>query len=154
LGLDGRPYVLKNPRFCTQIKNAASRLHLDMVYIPTRKTELAAASRAHMNQQPGGLWNAKNAEDQVPILETLTATLLRDLQTNEVPYVELDFPRLIDDAVYCYEKLGFLMDKYDITLGEFTKAHSAIADPSKVRFRAAESSSPNAQCQDVVSSPQ
>ena len=108
---------------------------IDMLYIPTRNIVHCAASRIRQGRGNGGLWNTTNPKDQLQKLEEIFDKLCNDVNTYNIPHVFIEFPQLVDDPIYCYEKLEFLMKKYNIPQDKFLEVHKQLANPQDVSFR-------------------
>jgi hypothetical protein len=112
---DDAPYIVKSPWICTYIHEIVDRadLIIDSAIVPMREIGLAAESRRRvhgkhriMDAVIGGLWNVERPEDQERELGQQFFNLIFHLSRKDVPIVFLQFPRLVDDADYLYEKLS------------------------------------------------
>jgi hypothetical protein len=135
------PYIIKNPALCDTLGEilASQRLVIDHVYIPLRDLEEAALSRArvggHDGSQPGGLWKTGDPRRQKAVLAEMFFRLVHTLAMYDVPHTFLLFPRLVEDWVYAYAKLSFLVQ--DIDRETFRAAFARVAAPELVHQFAA-----------------
>lgn len=132
---DDKPYIIKNPVLSSMMPTIVKEKVIDMLYIPTRNMEHCAASRIHQGSGSGGLWNTKIPEEQLQKLQETFDKLCNDVNTYNIPHVFIEFPRLVDDPIYCYEQLEFLMTKYNISQDKFLETHKQLANPNDIHFR-------------------
>ena len=133
---DDKPYIIKNPTLSTMMPTIVKAKVIDMLYIPTRNMEHCAASRIHQGRgNNGGLWPTNKPEEQLQKLQEIFRKLCNDVNTYNIPHVFIEFPRLVDDPLYCYEQLEFLMKKYNISQDKFLEAHKQVANPNDIHFR-------------------
>lgn len=153
------PYVIKNPmlfEFIDQVL-ADEAIAVDGVIIPMRDLNEATESRVILERRsmyehlpwlgymdkpwesagnvPGGIIHSLNALDEARLLATGFHLLVERLVRANVPFVFLDFPRIVNDADYLYEKLAALVPN----LPEREAArdiHAGIANPALVRVTA------------------
>ena len=92
----------------------AGEVDIEHVIIPTRRLDIAAASRvraAGYGRLPfrrGALTGTFHATAQMRVLEAMRTEIVSALTEFGVPCTELEFPRFATDATYTYERLGFL----------------------------------------------
>jgi hypothetical protein len=126
------PYIIKNPALCDTLSEvvASRRLVIDHVYVPLRDLEAAALSRARVGgangSQPGGLWKTGDPGQQKAVLAEMFFKLVYTLEVYDLPHTYLLFPRLVEDWVYTYDKLGFLVK--DVPVKTFRATFARVAD--------------------------
>ena len=150
------PYVIKNPMLYEFVEQVIEdrTMTIDGVIIPVRNLHEATVSRmvlerrslyqhlpwlAHMDKAwetsgnvPGGLIYSLGALDEARTLSMGLHVLIERLVQADVPMVFLDFPRIIEDSDYLFEKLARFLPAG--SNAETARAsHSSLADPKKVR---------------------
>ncbi len=153
---DDLPYVIKNPmlyEFVDQVLTS-EKIKLDGVIIPVRNLREATSSRLILERRsmyehlpwlgfmdkawdtvgnvPGGLIFSLNALDEARTLSMGLHLLIERLVQANVPMVFLNFPRIITDAGYLFEKLAPFLPA-GTTAQAAADAHAKLADPEKVR---------------------
>ena len=153
------PYVVKTPwisEFVDQLL-ADRSIAIDAVVIPVRELSDAATSRIivelsslyenvewmtsfedtrHWGATPGGGVFSLDPVDQERILAVEYARLVRRLVRSDVAVVFLDFPRIVEDADYLFDKLRpYLPAGPDRT----RRAKSTAPSPTPARFAWAKS---------------
>jgi hypothetical protein len=151
------PYVIKNPflhEFVDQV-TASDAIKIDVVIIPVRNLRDATSSRVVLERRamyqhmpwlgfmdkewesggyiPGGLIQSLSALDEARILSMGLHQLIERLVRANVPMVFLDFPRIICDGDYLFEKLSPFLPA-SATHEVARAAHRSLADPEKVRI--------------------
>lgn len=122
-------YITKNPIYSTRIETyLQSGIIFDYVYIPRRSFYQVAKSRERNGRGNGGFWMASNVEDQEEQLMDIYTILISSLERNSIPYTILKFPMFVQNAIYCYEGLNFLMDRFDIEFETFSTAYKLISE--------------------------
>jgi hypothetical protein len=92
----------------------AGTVELEHVIIPTRRLDIAAASRiraAEYGRLPirhGALTGTLRATQQQKVLARMQADMFRALDDFNVPYTILEFPRFATDAEYLHASLSFI----------------------------------------------
>lgn len=148
------PYVMKSPWLVEVIDDllAEPRIALDGVIIPVRDLTEAAASRVVQELQaahrkhpwmsglsrsfeqwgttPGGVVYSLDPVDQARLLAVSFHRLVQRLVKADIPVVLLDFPRLVQDPDYLFDKLRRFVPA---SLPQARAAHAGIADPEKIR---------------------
>lgn len=153
---DDLPYLIKNPMLYEFVDQmiASKTIQIDGVIIPVRNLRDATTSRLALERRamyehmpwlasmdeawqtagnvPGGLIFSLSALDEARTLSMGLHLLVERLVRANVPMVFLDFPRIITDADYLYEKVkAFLPSGTDEQ--SVRAVHSELADPEKVR---------------------
>lgn len=149
------PYIVKSPwlhAYATRLL-ADPSIVLDAVIFPMRSIVEASTSRVvnelraryaveslpddcrlweSWGTTPGGIVYSLNPIDEARLLALGFHELMHTLVKHDVPLVMLDFPRLVEDPDYLYEKLHPVIgDKVDRERALL--AHRETAVPSKVR---------------------
>lgn len=90
-------------------------VQIDHVIIPTRRLDIAAASRiraASYGRLPfkrGALTGTFHATAQKKILVRMRTEIVEALNDFGIPFTELEFPKFAIDAAYTHQSLGFLV---------------------------------------------
>ena len=116
------PYVVKSPRLCHDL-DAVLRdrsVVVDHAIVPIRNLYAAAESRRNVTlrsgtsfgsgEVPGGLWLTSRPDQQEFVLAVQFHQLMLTITAFEIPITMLQFPRLIKDPNYLWEKLAPLLD--------------------------------------------
>jgi hypothetical protein len=82
------------------------------------------------NQVPGGLWDVDKPEDQENVLTHKFYQLMLTLGRHSIPLTLLDFPRLVNDQEYLWERLSPVFPR--IKKSDFSSAHNTLARPQWV----------------------
>lgn len=149
------PYVIKSPWLHAYAARllADPSIALDAVIFPMRSIVEASTSRVvnelraryameglpddcrlweSWGTTPGGIVYSLNPIDEARLLALGFHELMHTLVKHDVPLVMLDFPRLVEDPAYLYDKLhpvlGAKLDRE-----RALSAHRETAVPSKVR---------------------
>jgi hypothetical protein len=160
VNLPSLPYVIKSPwvAFDPEQSLAADRVILDAIVIPMRGLEEAAASRVVTERRamhqaarwmadldrgfdvwghtPGGALASLHPLDQARLLAVAFHRLVQFAVLRDIPLVLLDFPRMVQDADYLFDRLlpvlpclsGAGPDR-----AAARAAHARVADPSRLR---------------------
>jgi len=126
---DDTPYILKSPAFLNQMDRLLNSFTIDYMIIPVRKFEDSAKSRAFHNQQPGGLWEAKNYEEQLSFFHKIFDNYKKLEKEHNIPTIYLDFDTMISSPEYLYENLKPILK--DITPEQFTEAFEFATNHQK-----------------------
>ncbi|MFC1857147.1 hypothetical protein ACFL9U_03865, partial [Thermodesulfobacteriota bacterium] len=79
---------------------------------------------------PGGLWHTKKPSEQASILARQLYKLIYAITIHDIPHTFLDFPRIIKDADYLYDRLSPVLG--DLYYQAFKQAFDAVANPTLV----------------------
>lgn len=147
------PYIVKDPWFCDYAEEVLKQkdIHIDHVFIPMRDLYAAAESRRHVQEQAvsdmslfmrlrtlllpfyrpisiqGGLWQSHKKHKQEDMLLHQLYKLMLALSNTTVPVTILQYPRLVKDSSYLYEKFEPIMG--DITYPDFESIFNNIVRP-------------------------
>jgi hypothetical protein len=124
---EGAPYIVKSPFFCEDADEVLQRgdIVIDHVLIPMRDLYAAAESRRLVFENtvsgmpllqrlkarikppkvPGGLVNTKSKRNQEQVLLRDLSRLLLVLAGTQIPVTLLQYPKLVKESAYLYEKL-------------------------------------------------
>ena len=124
---DDVPYIAKSPGFCEWAAEILKRddIIIEHVFIPMRDLYEAAESRRFVLNSavsrlswlqrlrsrikpisvPGGLWLTKNKRQQEKMLLQQIYKLFLALSDSHIPVTLLQYPRLVKDSAYLYQKL-------------------------------------------------
>jgi hypothetical protein len=149
------PYVIKSPwlhAYATRLL-ADPSIALDAVIFPMRSIVEASTSRVvnelraryameglpddcrlweSWGTTPGGIVYSLNPIDEARLLALGFHELMHTLVKHDVPLVMLDFPRLVEDPAYLYDKLHPILGA-KVDRERALSAHRETAVPSKVR---------------------
>lgn len=149
------PYVIKSPWLYEFIDRLLARTDtaIDAVIIPMRDIVDAASSRITLELQarlgheaiaeeytrwetwgttPGGVVYSLNALDQARLLAIGFHHVVHALVKKNIPIVFLDFPTLVEDGAYLYDRLAPVVGKY-ISRNDALGVHASLARPDMVR---------------------
>lgn len=144
------PYVVKSPWFCDYAGEvlADPDIIIEHVFVPMRSIFAAAESRRFVLRQakeqgvisananpesvPGGLWHTQSDEQgiQERILLDQFYKLMLALSGSMVPVTLLQYPRLVAEPRYLYEKLRPVSGSIDFAA--FKAAYDKTANPAMV----------------------
>ncbi len=141
------PFIVKSPWFCDYCDEILCRddIAIDHVYIPMRDSTAAAESRRYVSQQTiaafpiwkrmrfllsnqsvaGGFWHAKRGGQQEEVLLGQVYKLVLALSRTMVPVTLLQYPLIVNDPMYLFEKLLPVLGS--TTFHEFESTHSRVA---------------------------
>ena len=153
------PYVVKSPWLHEYIGHllGSGTVKLDAVIIPVRPLDEAAASRVvlelramhertpwmaelgrtweHCATTAGGSVFSMHPLDQARVLATGFHRLVEHLVRADVPMVLLDFPRLVLDADYLFNKLAPVLPlPPGMDARRAADVHGSLADAAKIRI--------------------
>jgi hypothetical protein len=143
-------YIVKSPYFCDHAEEVMRRddIVLDHVIIPIRDITAAAESRkfvvnSAVSKLPwwgrlkalfkppkvqGGFFNTKSARKQEKILLLEFHKLMLALSSAHIPVILLQYPKLVKDSGYLYEKLKPMLGA--ISSDQFTRAFDQTVRPT------------------------
>jgi hypothetical protein len=149
---DTAPYIVKSPYFCDHAEEVMQRkdIVLEHVIIPVRDIEAAAESRRFVVNSAvskmsisgklkalfkppkvqGGFFNTKSARKQEKVLLLEFHKLMLALSSAHVPVTLLQYPRLVKDGPYLYEKLKPILG--NITSEQFLTSFNQTVRPDWV----------------------
>ena len=149
---DNAPYIVKSPHFCDYVGEVISRgdVSIEHVFVPIRDLNAAAESRRFVDELAvsnlplykqiknkivkrkivGGLWQTANGHEQEEVLLHKVYQLLLGLSNSGIPVTLINYPRLVRDPIYTYEKLKPVLR--DLSFSAFDKSFSYIAKPCLV----------------------
>jgi hypothetical protein len=149
---ENAPYIVKSPWFCDNADEVVRRedIVLDHVFIPMRDLYSAAESRRYVTEKavskmpflkrlkhsikppkvPGGLVHSRVKWKQEKILLVRFYNLILALSEAQIPVTLLQYPKLVKDSAYLYEKLKPVLRT--ISYEEFAPAFAATARPELV----------------------
>jgi|GEM_PF-2880107 len=148
------PYVVKNPHLHEHLDDPSlAAMRVDAVIIPVRDLRAAASSRILQERAsagwsidrsshyetvssgtPGGAYISLSIEDQERLLAVGQARIIQWAVSNDHPLYLLDFPRIVDEAEYCVDRLWPLLQNH-CTRPEALAAHAKVARPDRVHLR-------------------
>lgn len=130
------PKYIKNPRLAWLLHRYldAELVQVEHVIVPVRDLGAVASSKLPIGRvDPSQTWyhrdvSALRSESGRELGELVTTLITRD-----IPHSFIAFPRLIDDPVYCHDRLLPVLPP--ITYTDFLNAFRLLADESKVHHR-------------------
>jgi hypothetical protein len=114
--------IVKSPFFIQNMEKVLSLTKIELMIIPIREFKQSAESRVKNGKEKGGLWSAKNFEEQLQFYHKIMAEYLYYMTKFDIPTVFIDFDKMISDSKYLYQKLDYLIKKYNITFEDFNNA--------------------------------
>ena len=147
------PYVIKNPGLQTYLPALdLTAVTVDFIVIPVRDLRAAASSRilqeraaagwsldnssqfCTVSTTAGGAMTSLSVDDQERLLAVGLARVIQWAVSHDVPLILVDFPRIVDDAEYCIDRLWPTLAPFT-TRGAAREAHARVARPEKVNLR-------------------
>lgn len=131
VNLENAPKVLKAPEWSLALKElfATETYPVELVILPLRDLRIAAQSRldAGLHYLTDG-----TLDDQESVHALMLGKCIEACELYHVPYVILHFPKLVQDAYYCIDKLNKYLD-IDYTKG--IKLHSELANLKEIKWK-------------------
>ena len=128
-------YIVKNPYFMSksQMLLEFNRANIKQIIIPVRDYTLSAKSREKYGNKWGGLWDAKNAEEQVQFYHKIMAEFILLATKYEMNTLFLDFDKMVSDKTYLFQKIKHILDEKNISFDTFAKVYDEVSVISKVK---------------------
>jgi hypothetical protein len=149
---EGAPYIVKSTFFCDYVGEVVKRedIRLDHVFVPMRDLRAAVESRKYVTKcavskmpffsklkhkiKPpkirGGFVNTRNPWKVEKVLVLQLYNLILALSEAQIPVTLLQFPKLVKDGAYLYEKLKPILGT--ISYSEFDSTFSQTVRPELV----------------------
>lgn len=146
------PYIVKSPWFCDYVNDVVQRedIKLEHVFIPMRDLCAVAESRKHVTKSAvsrmpffkrlkntikppkirGGLVHTRKASELEKVLLLQLYNLMLALSEAHIPVTLLQYPKLIRDSEYLYQKLKPILGA--ISYAEFASTFSQTVRPELV----------------------
>jgi hypothetical protein len=137
------PYIVKSPWICDYLDELllGGKITIDHAIVPVRDLFSAAESRRDVTSRtdpelfpadriPGGLWHTSEPIDQESILTMQVYKLIYAIARHEIPTTFLFFPRLVNEPLYLYKHLNFLLA--GISYDTYYKAFAKISHPELI----------------------
>ena len=132
------PYILKSPEYCHYLDTwlGSRNVVIDHVIVPQRDLHSAAESRRAVSRNsailtpPGGLWGTLDPEEQEAVLQRNLTKLFRTLHKWNIPHTLLEYPRLVQDPEYLYNKLTGVFP--DMNRDSFFAAFQSVVNPALI----------------------
>ena len=123
------PYIIKSPWFvdCAEALFAREDIQIERIFIPMRDLYAAAESRRYIR---GGLWKTDKPDEQENVLLVNLYKLILAISNTDIPITLLQYPRLIRDSLYLYNKLETILNK--VPYDEFKATFDEIYEPTWV----------------------
>ena len=127
-------YIIKSPHYLEFIKEVIRDVKIKMFIIPVRDYNLAAESRVKNKEyRNGGLWNAKNKEEQVLFYHKIISEYVLLMAKHEIPTLFLDFDKMVSDKVYLFNKLNVILSEKNISIEKFASVYDNASESSAPR---------------------
>lgn len=118
-------YIVKSPAYIQCITELILESNIDWMIIPIREYEDSALSRYKLGPGVrGGLWESKNAVEQVQMYWRIMAKYMRAMVKYQIPTIFLDFDRMIVSQKYLYNKLLPIFETKNISFDKFKVAYT------------------------------
>jgi hypothetical protein len=146
------PYIVKSTYFCDYVSEVVKRedIRLEHVFVPMRDLHAAAESRRFVTRKAvakmpfwkrvkhsvkppkvaGGLMHSRVKWKQEKILMGQLYNLILALSEAQIPVTLLQFPKLVRDSAYLYEKLKPILGA--ISYAEFASTFGRTVKPELV----------------------
>ena len=129
------PYILKCPSYIDKLDSAVKKVEIDWLIMPIREYQEAAQSRADHGRAAGGYLRGSNMQTELAGAYKAIAHGIKIMTQHDIPFILLDFGRMVSDHTYLYNKLEPIMNKYDIDRKTFETAWCAASAKSKKNTR-------------------
>ena len=149
---EGAPYIVKSPWFCDYASEVVKRedIVLEHVFIPMRELHAAIESRKHVTKSAvskmpffkrlkntikppklrGGFVHTRRAGKLEKVLLLQLYNLILALSEAQIPVTLLQYPKLIKEPAYLYEKLKPILGA--ISFAEFSSVFKQTVRPDLV----------------------
>ena len=128
-------YIFKSPIFIQKIKSIIeynkSWMKIKLMIIPVRHYESSAESRVKNGNGPGGLWEAKNKQEQISFYKKIMADYIYYMEKYGIKTIFLNFGKMIGNKNYLYHKLKPLMDEKNVSFEKFSLVFDEASSTSK-----------------------
>ena len=94
-----------------------------------------ARSRADHGRAAGGYLRGSNVQSELAGAYRAIAHGIRVMTQHDIPFILLDFGRMVSNHTYLYNKLEPIMKQYDIDRQTFETAWNAASAKSKKNTR-------------------
>ena len=120
--------VIKSPYYLSYIDKIIKDPNcvIKNVIIPIRDFTEAAKSREKNGNQFGGLWNAKNEEEQVKYYNDLMSNYIQIMTKHDLNTTFIDFERMVENKEYLFNKLNL-----DVSFDLFSEKYNSATLLSK-----------------------
>lgn len=129
------PYIIKSPLIADSLESACVRgdVLIEHVFIPLRHLRDVASSRERaslLGAEGGGFFLAGTREEQEASTAVSFFNLMRAVVQYSLPYTLLDFPRIVTDPGYLYQRLEYLLEGIDYE--DFLAVFNRVSRPEWV----------------------
>lgn len=124
--------IVKNPEFLKvdKFKKVGDVRH---VIIPIRNLQATAESRGNQSGAYGGYcFGANSVETQKTANAKLFYHFIEYLTSEEIPFTIMNFPRIINDQIYCFNSLRPIFA--DLNFNGFSQKFLDLANPGWIRY--------------------
>lgn len=129
------PYILKCPSYIDKLHEAVKKVKIDWLIMPIREYQEAAQSRADHGRAAGGYLRGSNVQSELAGAYKAIAHGIRVMTQHDIPFILLDFDRMVGNHTYLYNKLEPIMKQYNIDRQTFETAWNAASAKSKKNTR-------------------
>jgi len=121
-------YIIKNPTIINDISDIVkdSNIKISTVIIPIRDYKSAAVSRVKNNENPGGLWYAKNKQTQILFYNKIISNYVYYMTKYEINTIFIDLDKMISDKLYLFQKIKPILDEKNIDFELFSSEYDEV----------------------------
>jgi len=123
--------VIKSPFFIEGIDKINQEIEIEYIIIPIRYYHDSAKSRVRYKDRPGGLWNAKNEEEQVIFFHKLVSNYIYQMTKYNLPTLFINFEKMISDKKYLFDTLQPVLSNRNISFEDFSSSYDEATSTSK-----------------------
>src|SRR5205814_8927132 len=95
--------------------------------------EASANSQVNNGNKAGGLWSAKNKQEQLIFYHKIMANYLYQMVKHDIQTIFIDFDQMITEKSYLYEKLKIILDDKNINVDSFNNNYDLVSATSRPR---------------------
>ena len=129
--------IIKSPRFMREFEDLIKEVEIKHLIICIRNRFSVAESRyfqTNNKENPdsfGGMIGGKTREEEMNFNSNKFFDMMEIISLNYIPFSLINFPEMIFDTEYLYNKLSRILK---INKKEFLSKHKEIANFDKIRF--------------------
>lgn len=143
------PYIIKEAKICRDLPERIKRWGwtIDHVYALSRTPMILASAEDRLSRVRCGVKPPKytDIEDRDTLVEVRRKvstynvriekkflSLIAHLSSSDIPHTLISYPDYADDSEFCYKKLSFLMQKFNITYEQFKSVFDRLVNETLV----------------------
>jgi hypothetical protein len=123
--------VIKSPFFIEMIDKIYQEIEIEYIIIPIRNYHDSAKSRVRYKDRQGGLWNAKNEEEQVKFFYKLISNYIFQMTQFNLPTLFINFEKMISDKQYLFNTLQPVLTPRNLSFEDFSISYDEAYSSSK-----------------------